>query len=340
MTDRSSLRSVALLPLLLLPACRSSEGPSAPEGSEGPQPAPAIVLAGSAYDTAIAVVLPPEAPEEYDGLHNVFRLSENVISGSEPDGGAGLRQIRDMGVRTILSVDGKIPDAAGAAALGMRYVHVPIQYKGVTDEELAEIAKTFRELEGPFYVHCFHGKHRGPAAAAIGRIVLDGTDRQTAIAEMRQYCGTSSKYEGLYRDIATAYIPSVAETRGLAFDFHAQELPRGVVGAMVGISRANDELDLLEVRAFAADPEHPDVDALNAAERILQSFAAALTLDEVANGPADFRAWFQASHDDGVRLVDALRRARAGEAGAAEQASAAWSSVKASCTECHSIYRN
>ena len=330
-------------------ACRSSEGPSAPGPSAPaavepletyPETPAALVLDGTAFDTALKVTLPPESPEEYEGLHNVFHLSPNIVSGSEPHGAEALVELQKMGVRTILSVDGKVPDGEAAAKLGMRYVHIPIQYKGVTQAELGEISKTFRELEGPFYVHCFHGKHRGPAAAAVGRIVLDGADRQTAIAEMRQYCGTASKYEGLYHDIATAHIPTAAETRALDFDFAAKRLPEGIVGLMVPISRANDNLDALDKRSFAVDPEHPDVDPAQEARILLQSFEAALELDEVKNGAADYRGWFQAAHDDSAKLVDSLLRLEDGDAAAAAETSKNWAAVKASCTACHKAYRD
>ena len=335
-------QSIGSLPRLALPltalallasACRISEPvPSVSRSSEAVPPA--MVLDGTAYETAARVSLPPESPEEFEGLHNVYRLSDNIISGSEPHGEAALRTLADMGVKTILSVDGKVPDAEGAAALGMRYVHIPIQYKGLTNEEMDELAKSFRELEGPFFVHCFHGKHRGPAAAAVGRIVLDGADRQTAIAEMRQYCGTSSKYEGLYKDIATAYIPPKSETAALDFDFPARKLPRGVVGAMIELSRANDNLDLLADNAFQADPSHPDVDPRNEAVKLLQAFEASLALDEVVEGPADYRGWFEEAHDQSAALVDALAR---DDADAARES---WAAVKQTCTDCHLIYRN
>ena len=338
MTPHSAPRRAAIVPLLLLfaSACRNTE--EAPE-LRGPS-YPAITIDGTAYETAMRVSLPPEDPEEFDGLHNVFRLSERIVSGSEPHGQAAFERISDMGVKTIVSVDGKIPDAEAAAALGMRYVHVPTQYKGMTKVELAELAKTFRELEGPFYVHCFHGKHRGPAAAAIGRIVLDGVDRQTAISEMRQYCGTSSSYEGLYRDVATAYLPSEKETDAMEFDFPAERVPKGVTGSMVAISRANDNLDLLAKRSFAADPEHPDLDAGNEAEQLLQAFESALTLDEVENGPRDYRGWFQDARDGSQALVESLRGLERGEVGSVERAGLSWKAVKASCTDCHRVYRN
>jgi protein tyrosine phosphatase (PTP) superfamily phosphohydrolase (DUF442 family) len=281
------------------------------------------------------VSLPPESPEEFEGLHNVFHLSENIVSGSEPHGDAALRTLADMGIKTIISVDGKVPDGAAAAALGMRYVHVPIQYKGFTADEIADLAKTYRELDGPFYVHCFHGKHRGPAGAAVGRMVLDGAPRQNVLAEMRQYCGTSSKYEGLYRDIATARIPSAEETRALDFDFSAARLPRGVTGVMVNVSRSNDLIEALAKNDFAADPAHPDVDARNEAEQLLQSFDAALQLDEVKNGPADFRGWFEDARDGARTLTEALQR----EDGLAD-ANRGWAEVKRSCSACHLVYRN
>jgi len=341
MSNSALARAARLsVPALLLLACRASEPSTDAPGSERAPDYPAITIEGSAYDTAMRVPLPPEIPEEMTGLHNVFHLSDSIISGSEPHGTEALEHIRDMGVKTILSVDGKVPDAETAAALGMRYVHIPIQYKGMTKDELAEISKTFRELEGPFYVHCFHGKHRGPAAAAVGRIVLDGADRQTAIGEMRQYCGTSSKYEGLYRDVATAYIPPPKETSKLDFDFPARKEPRGVTGVMVHLSRSNDNLDLLKKRAFAVDPEHPDVDPLNEAEKIHQAFELSMTFPEVREGPADFNGWFRDSEVASGKLVDALRRAKAGDSGAADEAAEHWQAVKDACSACHNVYRN
>ncbi len=145
------------------------------------------------------------------------------MSGSEPEGKAAFQKLQEMGIKTILSVDGKAPDAELAIKHGMRYVHVQIRYRGTTEKEQLEIAKTFRELKAPFCVHCFHGKHRGPTAAALGRWVLHEVSRSQAIAEMRQYAGTSGKCEGLYATIACAEIPDDRAARDCAFDFAQTE---------------------------------------------------------------------------------------------------------------------
>ncbi|MHC4820557.1 MAG: hypothetical protein ACYTDX_02405, partial [Planctomycetota bacterium] len=177
-------RPFLLAAALLLSACATEEE-AAPPPSDSARAAAPIDLTGTAFDAAGLRALPEREPQNWDDLHNVYKLSDNIVTGGEPLTPAALERLAAMGVKVVLSVDGKAPDVETAKRLGMRYVHVPIQYSGISYAERVKIAKTFRELEGPFYVHCFHGKHRGPAAAALGRVVLDGCSREDAIAEMR-----------------------------------------------------------------------------------------------------------------------------------------------------------
>lgn len=349
-----ALRASLGLGLILVPlACASAGGGDAPtpapaERKAKPTPVlpksppvqPPVAIEGKVYDFASTVTIPPQKPVEYPGLHNVFFLSKSIVSGSEPHGSEALIELQRMGIKTILSVDGSEPEAKEAAALGMRYVHVPIQYKGISEDETLRIAKTFRELEGPFYVHCFHGKHRGPAAAAIGRVVLDGAPRETAVAEMRQYCGTSKNYEGLYRAVAVAALPDSGSTASYAYGFESVHAPKGVVGAMVPIARAHDHIDVLISNEWAIDPEHPDVDALNEAQKLEDSFRFALTLEEVLAGKQDQLDWFKSSLAESTQLVAALQRMRAGEAAAGDEAKKLFKSIKATCNSCHEVYRN
>jgi protein tyrosine phosphatase (PTP) superfamily phosphohydrolase (DUF442 family) len=301
----------------------------------GDSPPPPV----SAFEMAGAMRLEDVAPEEHPDLHNVFRLGDSIISGGEPHGEAALARLAEMGVRTILTVDGKAPDAETAARLGMRYVHVPIRYRGISADDLLRIAKTFRELPAPFYVHCFHGKHRGPAAAAWGRIVLDGAPRERALAEMRQWCGTSEKYGGLYETIARAEVPTVAETRALDWDFPSARGFEGFRQSMVGVSRSYDLLERLSKRGWRTDPEHPDVSATNEAAKLEQLLAAGRDLDET-DRPADFRAWLDESVEHARTLRESVTRAEAGGEGAVATADAAFTAIRERCDACHKGYRN
>ncbi|MHC5022009.1 MAG: protein-tyrosine phosphatase family protein [Planctomycetota bacterium] len=205
---RTRLLTAAALTALL--GCQAGDVPNATDAAGGAAPEPVAaarvdVAAPLRTDDAYALAEQAPAPElevqEFPGLHNVIQLSETIWSGSEPHGEAALKKLSELGIKTILSVDGKVPDAATAGKYGMRYVHVPIRYSGIKLGELKKIAKSFRELEAPFFVHCFHGRHRGPAGAMVGRLALDGATREQALAEMR-LCGTASKYRGLYGTIA------------------------------------------------------------------------------------------------------------------------------------------
>lgn len=336
--------------VLTIAVLAASACTAAPEGREAvsspvvPEVSRPLVLQGTGYEAAAQVVLPAVPPAEAPGLHNVYRLSNEIISGGEPEGAEGLEAIASWGVKTILSVDGKVPDAATAERLGMRYVHVPIQYSGIDEEELVSIAKTFRELDGPFYVHCYHGKHRGPAAAAIGRIVLDGVPRDRAIAEMRQWCATSSKYEGLYSTVATVEIPAPEATAASDFDFSPAHSFEGLRGGMVQMARKWDLVTAARERGWAADPLHPDVEPLQELTQLHQVYEALAGLDEIRAWPDDFRAWLEDGRSGSEALVRALTESSMASAGEETTwraaADTAYARVSNSCSACHKAYRD
>ncbi|MEE8104994.1 MAG: sulfur transferase domain-containing protein [Planctomycetota bacterium] len=293
------------------------------------------------YDAAAQLELRESKPAvDAKNLHNVYRLSRNIVTGGEPLDQAALKTVADMGVKTILSVDGKVPDQEAAKKLGMRYVHVPVRYTGLTREQLLQIAKTFRELEGPFYVHCFHGKHRGPAGAAVGRLIVDSASREQALAEMRQWCGTSGKYTELYKLIASGAIPTAAETAAYKWEFPAAHPISGVRHAMVGLTRHFDNLREFGKRDFAADPAHPDLDPVNEAEKFAGLMKNVGDQHESKARPNDYREWMATSIEESRALVDFLKKAKAGDDAAAPMAKKTVRVLLQNCTSCHAVYRN
>lgn len=302
--------------------------------------APSVsVPVGTAYDRALSVKLPEQDGENGHGLLNVHRLSPHIISGSEPEGEVAFERMAALGVKTILSVDGKAPDVESARRHGMRYVHVPIQYRGITEDELLRIAKTFHELEAPFFVHCFHGRHRGPAAAAVGRILLDGVSRDRALAEMRQWMGTSGKYVGLYEVIASRALPTREVSASLAFDFAPQVRFDGLRLAMIESTRIWDHLRAFDKRGWTVDPEHPDLDPAHEASRLAELLDRT-NADACGDEPEGMRQGMTDMADQ-VRVLEGLvRKIKQGDADAVRDASATMKSIKQSCNSCHRAYRN
>lgn len=299
----------------------------------------ALELTGSAYEAAADLVLPEREAAQLDGLHNVLQLSDSIISGAEPDGEAAFQELARLGVRTILSVDGKLPDVEAAARMGMRYVHVPIQYSGITPDEQGRILKTFRELEGPFYVHCFHGVHRGPAAAALGRVALDGAPREQALAEMRQWCGTSKKYEGLYQTVATAQLPDAEQTAALDYDFAAATPITGTAAFMVEIARPFDRIKGFAKNDWQVQADHPDLDPVNEAAILAQLLERTGELEGAVSWAQDFAEGMAEAGPQARALHEALRAARSA-GGDWDEARIALDALAATCNACHVAHRN
>jgi protein tyrosine phosphatase (PTP) superfamily phosphohydrolase (DUF442 family) len=142
-------------------------------------------------------------PLKIDGIENVYQVTEGLLSGGTPENAAAFEKLKELGVTTIVSVDGAPPDLALAKKYGLRYVHLPVGYDGISEARKLELLKAWvsRE-EGALFVHCHHGKHRGPAAAAVIARQAHRWSADQSQAYMEQ-AGTAAKYRGLWRDVAT-----------------------------------------------------------------------------------------------------------------------------------------
>ncbi len=133
-------------------------------------------------------------------LTKSVRASDSIYSGSEPAGDAAFAALARLGVKTIVSVDGARPDVDAAHKAGLRYIHIPIGYDGIPEPAAAALTRAGRDAEKPIYVHCHHGRHRGPAAAAIACIGIGETRGNDAPAILG-LAGTGKEYAGLWRDV-------------------------------------------------------------------------------------------------------------------------------------------
>src|SRR4051812_38582828 len=71
-------------------------------------------------------------PANYQGLHNVVTYADGLYCGSVPEGKAGFATLAAIGIKTIISVDGATPEVELASKFGLRYVHLPVGYDGIS----------------------------------------------------------------------------------------------------------------------------------------------------------------------------------------------------------------
>jgi hypothetical protein len=215
----------------------------------------------------------------------------------------------------------------------MRYVHLPFGYDGCPAPRALEITRAVRDLPGPMYLHCHHGKHRSAAAAALVHIALDGASNAEGVAFMRQ-AGTDPAYTGLYGEVASFRRPTAAQIDRAPDRFpEVSPLPT-LAESMVQIDARFTALQQCCQEGWRAPSGHPDAEPAHEALQLRELFHELLRTGAVAARPADFRTWMNGAESAAAGVEAALR------AGDDIAAGAELDRAGAECTACHARYRN
>lgn len=292
-----------------------------------------LVNPSLAAETTVTTTNRVAQPIEIPGVHNAFRASAKIYSGSQPEGDAAFAALAKLGVKTIISVDGSKPDVAAAHKYGLRYLHLPYGYDGVPTTRVKELVKAVTSETGPFFVHCHHGKHRGPAAVAVMCLAAEGWTPDRAVTWLRE-AGTADDYPGLYRAAREFKAPTPAELSAVA------PLPEvakssSLVEAMVAIDAHFDLLKLSQKVGWKTPPSHADVSPPHEATMLWEQFREIARTGDTAKRSADYRAKLV----EAEQAADALRqRLRQPSDGTAIET--AFKQVGQNCVACHKRYRN
>ena len=256
-------------------------------------------------------------------------IFSKLYSGSAPVGDAAFEQLKQLGVQTVLSVDGAIPDLESATAHGMRYVHLPIGYDGLDEERAALLVRVVRDLPKPVYLHCHHGQHRSACAAAVVAISLGWLKHEAAVAQMN-LSGTSAAYQGLWESVARAEVLTEEAIDAAPSEFPSLTQPLPLVSAMVAIDAALDQITSSSGKTLAQSAAHAGTiaDLL----RVLGEEERAHT--RLSPQSQTMRILFEESAAAATTLEQTL--AAGGGAGLGRAISA----LKSSCTKCHAVFRD
>jgi protein tyrosine phosphatase (PTP) superfamily phosphohydrolase (DUF442 family) len=297
-----------------------------------------LVLSGLAAGAwSMATGAEPAQALETKTLHNVFKIEGGLYSGNAPENEDGFRELQKLGVKTIITVDGAEPDVELAHKFGMRYVHLPIGYDGVPEARRVELVKAAQiaAANGPVYTHCHHGKHRGPAAAAIICRALDGWSVEKANEFLKQ-AGTSADYAGLFRDVKAFQPPTAEQLAKLPSTFPEKVKPAPLVDAMVTIDERFDALKAAQKVGWKEVPGHPDLKPAQMAALLWES------LRELGRDPETKKRGddYVAKMAEGEKAADALRKVLGDSASDAAARDGAVQAVTKNCSACHKGHRN
>jgi protein tyrosine phosphatase (PTP) superfamily phosphohydrolase (DUF442 family) len=310
----------------------------------------AIVLAGCQSQPSasppVAVQKPGQGrqpPERLAARHlpNAFRIHQRVISGGQPQGEDGFRELAALGVRTVISVDGATPDVATAKRHGLRYVHLPHGYDGIPVERVQQLAKAVRDLPGPIYIHCHHGKHRSPAASAVACVAAGLLDSRVAVGVL-ETAGTSAAYRGLYASARDARPLDARLLDALRPEFPEKAKIPPLAEAMVALEQTHDRLKSIAAVGWRTPLDHPDLEPAHEALLMREHFTELLRSEDLRQQPQGFLRMLRESESTALELEHALAaRKAAGYTGEAPPAiAAAFAKIVANCSACHKAYRD
>ncbi len=281
------------------------------------------------------------APEPLHQAHlpNGYRIHEKVMSGGEPEGDEAFQELKELGVKTIISVDGAKPDVDTAAKYGIRYVHIPFGYDGVPEEQGSELAKAVRDLPGPIYIHCHHGKHRSPAGAAVACVGAGLIEPENALIVLRT-AGTSDHYRGLYQSAEHARRFEDGLLDALKANFPSSVPVPPIAESMVAIEHTHDHLKAIEEAGWKSPPEQPDLEPAHEALLLREHFTELLRTDEVKQKPERMQELLRDTETAAGDLESSLRN----WSDAAQPIPAAvtdlFAHVTNNCATCHAKFRD
>ncbi len=273
-------------------------------------------------------------PLHVGNLHNTFAVTPRVYSGSVPGSEADFAALAKLGVKTVISVDGARPDIRAAKKHGLAYVHLPFGYDGIPTNRVADLALAMKNVAGPVYVHCHHGKHRGPAAVAMMCLAGEGWTTNQAEAWLRT-AGTADEYAGLYRDVR-GFVSPTAEFLASRPPLMEVAKTSSVVEAMVAIDEHSDRLKAAQKAAWKEVPGLPDVRPSQEAVLLWEQLRELGRHHDTAGRPENYRKLMAESEAGAAALRDELKRPAPDSIHADE----GLKKVGQSCTACHKKFRN
>jgi len=321
--------------------CNDRQSASAPETRS-------INSEGRTQDSSLAEIEGIDAtaeqlPRKISATHlpNAIRLHAKVISGGQPDGDAAFQELEHLGVKTVISVDGAKPDLVLAKKHGIRYIHLPHSYDGIPEHRAKELAKAVRDLEGPIYIHCHHGKHRSPAAAAVA-CVSAGLIDQSLSATILRLAGTNPNYRGLYQSAESARKLDQAVVDAVVSDFPESATLPPMAEAMVNLEHTQDRLKQIAAAGWKSPESHPDLDPAHEALLLREHFTEMLRTDMAQREPEGFRELLRESEAAAGDLETVILNWNKADnpSPIPDGINSSFDRISKNCTSCHEQYRD
>lgn len=121
---------------------------------------------------------------EQHGVPNLHKVSDTLYRSAQPSA-EGMKNLKAMGVETIVNLRSFHSDRDEIADTGLAYEHIYMKAWHPEEKEVVRFLQIVTNPKRtPVLVHCQHGADRTGTMSAVYRIVVQGWSKEDAIKEM------------------------------------------------------------------------------------------------------------------------------------------------------------
>ena len=148
------------------------------------------------------------------GLSNFRKVSNALYRSAQPTS-EGMKNLKAMGVKTIINLRSFHSDRDEIGDTGLAYEHMYTKTWHIEEKEIIRFLQIVSDPDRtPALVHCMQGVDRTGTMCAIYRIVIEGWDKKEAIAEMKAI-GHNTIWKNLPRLIEKLDVEDIKKKAGL-----------------------------------------------------------------------------------------------------------------------------
>jgi hypothetical protein len=289
----------------------------------------------------VFVLSPDSGPRQLDSkaIENFFQIAPRVFSGGTPESREAFAELSRRGVTTIISVDGSKPEVEKAREFGLRYIHIPIGYDGISATNKLRLVRAAQISSGAVYLHCHHGKHRGPAAAAIICLANEAWTRERA-NEWMKLAGTSPDYPGLFQSVREFEMPKPDVLTRVDTNFPERVEVSALIDGMVEMDLRWEHLLRARKAGYRPPADHPDLVPSKETVLLAELYREMQRLPEGKGYGEKFMARLAEAEKGMWELREVLGSGAELSAEARARADQLMDKAAQACSDCHKEYRN
>lgn len=129
--------------------------------------------------------------DAFEDIPNFHEVNAKVFRGGRPSED-GLRQLKTMGIKTVISLRGDdtytYMEEHLCRQYGLGFTSIPLSiYKQPNDSQVVKFLEIITdEKKQPVFVHCESGRDRTGAMIAVYRVIVEGWDIKEAYHESKK----------------------------------------------------------------------------------------------------------------------------------------------------------